>query len=1268
MTTATKPLPTVPMPQGTESKTEMDIPSRKHPVKKQKPVDNLDQDEFEFFHEFSRSNVKGVIHLITAELKDRGTDVEYLMIPLRPEQTNEKLLGFLNQVFPLGNGQPVNEKKQLKIISKCDVWTLFQALKYIWCRLPGAEVVGWKAYNEFKLREKDKDYPRKSFLEIMPQCLASPNHASIVYDFFDLIVTISSNSKVNKMSARKISKMCAVWAFGKFPDQNHDYDFDSKSSKTVNNSIKDGFDQWIPGSDAMFHLLLAFLRSFVPKDIENAKLPKTLKNLLFNSEYPPLKSTAFASETILTIPLVTLHTSTFSRKPWQLLERCNEMLNFDHHDAFEAREDYALLKSLFKKKNNVEGISRKMSQESRRLMKEMSTKHSTFQAGWAPRKALPNDLNLRSKIDVKRIDIDDYFIWTWLSTLSYEQTSEKKKIFGRSLILEFEFDGFKKWVVFQESDLVLEHIIDEERQKSMKAKKDSINTSFESDTFSEPTSQSSTNRNITPVYEKFQNEVPQNSVAMNPKSTNTSGYHTVIDLDARKDKNNMKNKIQKWNPLHNLRKKSGNSETEHKEATSDIKKKFKSHKYDDSAPLTDLSDPMSYQLPDIKPDDKGFSIELPDIEGDQLLDDKRTNNHGYITPVSNSELNNQQAHAYQRPAQPNKFNIRQRPSRPDLRANNDDIKPIHEDRAPEKEEKRPSKEQRIIPKEEKRITDGTIEDLSGMVEQMMAFEYQDADAIENSDDILKGVTKFDQYKRNEIQSTDSLAVHSLKISTGTSESLVDSLDLPNTKKGLEPQLVNHERSPYSRVPVSMSNDIDRTPRLVKNKNSSPMNSNDYLSPTNDSKTPMTRRSPDLSYQQPDNNSNYPQESVQEANRYPNPSTYTNDQGSRHSPVGQSKRNISPERTNQALPSTPRGPQTKIPYNKNDILSPSRDQYEVSKAIPQPPLQEHSVNHQMIPNPQMVPNPQMIPTPKKMSNNRHPQQNHQFNSALPNQAYRSQSPEKKSMSPQPPMKSNIPIPIPKPHHGGIVSSPSFQDAMPTQIPPPIGNKIYSGSPMSSAENVARKHLNVPGSQERLPQQQPFHTPQKKMGYPNNQSDYASPQQDPYMEQQHGGYPPQRLQQQQYPQQQQYQQNMYPPQGYSDNSGYGQMMPPPPAQDGYYPQYNNKRMPNSPSQYGQFMPVPQQPQPMAGGYRNGNGAGNPQMMMPNPQYSQPLMPPHSPHKRQSNFGAGAGAPADYIPPMVPMAPMGHVNKLHGVNMNKKREQKKLYNDIRSGNFGI
>lgn len=362
----------------------------------------------------------------------------------------------MNSIFPLGNGQPVADEKIQKILNRTEVWTLFQALKYIWCRLPNGEIIGWAAYNEFKTKEAEQNYSQKSFLEIMPKCLDSPNHASIVYDFFDLIVTMASNSKKNKMSARKISKMCAVWAFQMDQDTATNMIFDARRADT--NDYKQGLSQWIPAAEAMFHLLLAFIRSFVPTDSTKVKLPKSLRNILFDNAYPPKNSDTFTSETILTVPIVTLMTTKFTRKPWQLIERCNELMDFDEPEKFETREDFALLKSLFKKKKNIEGISSKMSKESKRLMKCMSTKHSTFQAGWSKGRNLPSsnpDL-IEESISISRVDIDDYFIWAWLSTLSYEQTSQKRKMFGRSLILEFEFDGFKKWLILEECDAVFE--------------------------------------------------------------------------------------------------------------------------------------------------------------------------------------------------------------------------------------------------------------------------------------------------------------------------------------------------------------------------------------------------------------------------------------------------------------------------------------------------------------------------------------------------------------------------------------------------------------------------------------------------------------------------------------------------------------------------------------------------------------------------------------------------------------------------------------------
>ncbi|CCD24578.1 Msb1p NDAI_0D02640 [Naumovozyma dairenensis CBS 421] len=704
-----------------------------------------DDEEFEFFHEFKRENVKGVIHLITAEIKNKGLDTEYLMIPFRPEQTNEKLLKFLNQIFPLGNGQPVNEKKQIKIISNTNVFTLFQSLKYIWCRLPNAEIVGWKAYLEFKYREQNLDYPQKAFLELMPQCLDSPNHASIVYDFFDLIVTLASNSKVNKMSARKISKMCAIWAFsgdmnqhfnGNNESQNYDFDYRKPLSSNVpNNSIQDGLNQWIPASDVMFHLLLSFLKSFVPEDLESSKLPRSLKSLLFNNEYPPKGSTIYKSETILTIPLVTLKTDKFSRKPWQLLERCNNLLDFEDHNSFEAREDYALLKSLFKKKNNVEGISKKMSQESRRLMKLMSTKHSTFQAGWTSRKCLENIHELKEHIEVTRIDIDDYFIWTWLSTLSYEQTSQKKQLFGRPIILEFEFDGFKKWVLFQEIDITIDYRINEmaNNKKNKNTSSDTAALEPSEDLKNQPL-QKPEKRNITPAYEKFQQEVSENSIKL---ADSPGMYHTVISKEtiqknSKKHNTNLhslEQKISKWNPLHNLRKKS-NSASSVDQSTSTIENPYprKNESADSGNVYTNNID-SSFELPVIETDN--FKIEFPDLN---QVESKPT--------INNIDTYNNTPPSITHPAFTNTKNLPSSTSS--------------------------SLSRRSPPAQ---IAEATIHEINGMMEQLMTNNHT-PDSEAAAEEVFEKVTKFEQYRPSNFNES----ISNLNISQ---HSLVESLSIAN---------------------------------------------------------------------------------------------------------------------------------------------------------------------------------------------------------------------------------------------------------------------------------------------------------------------------------------------------------------------------------------------------------------------------------------------------------------------------------------------------------
>ncbi|AMD22899.1 HHR130Wp [Eremothecium sinecaudum] len=408
-----------------------------------------DDEEFEFYQSFTEDKVRLVIHAITKSLKASRTEEEYIFLPFRPGHSNQKLLVFLNSVFPMGNSQAVGENKLHKIIAKTDTWTLVQALKYIWCRLPGGEVIGWESYEMFRQEEERQGYPAQSFLEIMPKCLRSQDHASIVYDFFDLLIAVSCSPNT-KVSAKKISRMCAIWAFGKLQEHGH-----------ITNTFKAGVSQWIPGLNATFHLLLSFVRSFYSTKLDSPDTPKALKSLLVNHDYPPVKEELSDQGTMLTVPIVTLKTGTFSRKPIHLIEKCVKLFDQSRPEDFYAREDFVLMKSLFRKKDSIDAISKKMSKESRRLLKEMNTKHSTFQAGWAKRNPLPNTFNKADYLRWGRVDIDDYFIWAWICSLSHEQTPDKRKIFGRSLIIEFEVDGFKKWIILEEADISIDDGMEE---------------------------------------------------------------------------------------------------------------------------------------------------------------------------------------------------------------------------------------------------------------------------------------------------------------------------------------------------------------------------------------------------------------------------------------------------------------------------------------------------------------------------------------------------------------------------------------------------------------------------------------------------------------------------------------------------------------------------------------------------------------------------------------------------------------------------------------
>lgn len=445
--------------------------------------------------EFARKDVKDAIRVITKVLKVKGLTTPYLLLPFRPRQSDGLLRDFLKMIFKHDAetpGQALVDPEQIqKIARHQDELTLVAALKFFWCRLPGNAVIGWKTYTRYVKLEEEAGYPPRAFLEFMPSCLRSGAHASIVYDFFDLLVAIVMKSKQNHLAARRLAGICGLWAF--HPARTRDSGVPS---------FERGLYEWIPAGDAVFHLLLSFIRSMPPQG-ESSRLPKILQRLLKIEGYPPMATEDRISDSSAwqDLPVVTLRVNRPSENPAQLLVRVSRTLQFDDPALYDTREEYLLLKRLFK---DPKTVVKRLSPEGARILdnvclydedlvsdgKSKHGNHIKFQllAGWSLDLTADKGLRRKGKIDPKKADkgktpdfftadvstttLQDYFIWAWMASLGPEETNVKKKTFGKTYVMEAQLaEGFKKWVIVEEQDFQRDKYDVEIEIKKQKLKK-----------------------------------------------------------------------------------------------------------------------------------------------------------------------------------------------------------------------------------------------------------------------------------------------------------------------------------------------------------------------------------------------------------------------------------------------------------------------------------------------------------------------------------------------------------------------------------------------------------------------------------------------------------------------------------------------------------------------------------------------------------------------------------------------------------------------------
>lgn len=400
---------------------------------------------------YSRKRLQALLHHITAELKHRATKTPHIFLPFRLKIDDTKLELFLRRLFPDGNMVEAAASLKIKpVLREFDDFTLVCGLKYLWCRLPNNEIIGWDVYVEFARREHEAGYPKDAFLLIMPKCLSLLSHASIVYDFLDLLISIASNSQHNYLSGRKVAKMASLWAFNAQPiEKSPFYD----ATQPLENSFLDGLERWKSSCNGLFHLLLAFLRAMLPDtETETLNLPKTLQLLLITNLYPPADNSDLGKSAI-TIPCVQVRSTRRCREPYELISKVRHLLSFDRKDAFLSIENYTILKNIFQK-DSTNDIVATLTEESRRILRRLSADAIDSEFGLYPgwvHSQEDLEVPLYSEVSVTNVTLQDYYIWTWLSSLALDQSEVQKSLFGRSIVVEAGLHGFHKWLILSET-------------------------------------------------------------------------------------------------------------------------------------------------------------------------------------------------------------------------------------------------------------------------------------------------------------------------------------------------------------------------------------------------------------------------------------------------------------------------------------------------------------------------------------------------------------------------------------------------------------------------------------------------------------------------------------------------------------------------------------------------------------------------------------------------------------------------------------------------
>ncbi|KAL6904644.1 hypothetical protein GGI43DRAFT_285376 [Trichoderma evansii] len=262
--------------------------------------------------------VRELLYGCTEELKNRGLDHPFFLLPFRPTSNPSAVRTFIRNFF--SQDPPISGELLLQELRMTDPMVISGVAKWCWSRVRGG-LVGWDAYELFKVGERDSNMARDSFKTFIPLSVENAARQQIIFDFFSLIAAVAAHGKNNGFGGRKLSRMASWWAF---------------EHNDTGNGFDGGYGSWLSAADATSHLFFAYLRSLSPEQNPTGitMLPRSLQKLLQETEYPPQRPELLMVKT----KKVAMIVETVSPTPFALLRRAN---HFQYRDSDRELQEFS---------------------------------------------------------------------------------------------------------------------------------------------------------------------------------------------------------------------------------------------------------------------------------------------------------------------------------------------------------------------------------------------------------------------------------------------------------------------------------------------------------------------------------------------------------------------------------------------------------------------------------------------------------------------------------------------------------------------------------------------------------------------------------------------------------------------------------------------------------------------------------------------------------------------------------------------------------------